>query len=155
MSGTCVRFCHVCTFTDEALLLSVSGGFMGYSAISALNIASRDGLSLGRESTITFRLPVPFDRLLTFLVLLRSGCPGRMHRYVFASAIFQLSGPVLMRRRQPTSGLLLRSASARESRAPETGGATHAGRDCKSRLVTIAHELQPIATGKIWLGRFC
>lgn len=113
--------------------LAVSGAFLGYSAISALNPASRDGLSLGRDynkTALTCTLPTASSHFLCFLLLsCGPACPGRMHRYVFASAIFALSGPVLMRRRQPTSGLLLRSASARKAEHLRRTGARDARRD--------------------------
>lgn len=71
---SCVQF-YRWSFLSVCVCACVSGAFLGYSAISALNIASRDGLSLGRETTITFRLPAPFDSLLTFLGFLRCSCP--------------------------------------------------------------------------------
>lgn len=56
---------HVFIFVMSAVLeikLSERGAFLGYSAISALNIASRDGLSLGRDYKnirLTCTLPQP------------------------------------------------------------------------------------------------
>lgn len=127
------------------------GWFLGYSVISAQNITSRDETSVARQKLqyTHFSYLQPFDRLLTFLVLLCCDWPGMMHRYVFASAIFPLSGPVLMRRRWSSHpGCCYAARAHGESRAPETGGARHAGINGKSRLVTTTREIQPIATGR-------
>lgn len=135
--------------------ISVMSAVLQDHCISALNIASRDGgLSLGRDRNNT-ALTCASDSLLTSPVLPRcKDAPLRLRqRHVPALRSGPDAKTAAYIRAVATQRERASEHTGKRSRAPETSGATHAGRDGKSRLVTTTRKLQPIATEEGGRGR--
>lgn len=149
--GPCLHSCHVCSFTDEAFTGCMSGAFLGYSAhFRSKPRVMRRPVARQRDNNIaltcTLRLP-PHISCVAPLWLPAEGCTVTLAPYSRSPVRSWCEDGSL----HPGCCYAAR-AQDKADRAPETGGETHAGTNCKSRLVTTTRDLPPIATEGICLA---